>query len=1757
MLDVDTLSAELERLYDLSELEEIGKKLLGLEPGSLGAAAKAPMARGLAERCVQKDAVEALLDAMQESRRDAARALRQKNVTNGRLSDAELAGTGYTLVGDVGAGPSGSVHRAYFDGDLVRLKIVRAARASDAQRYLVAARVAGAILHPALPEAVNARELGGLFAVAHPFVEAETLRASLARTGPRHVSEMLPLFYAIAEALAALHDRRVVHGALHLGNVLVVDPSISSPRVLLLDAGAYLLRPTIPQSSAEATRGWLSARSPEVLRGKELQPASDVYAFGVLVYQMLTGKDPFAGATAADIVASHLTSTPEPLTFASPNAIGSDIDALVLSLLERDPENRPRDGNELGEIVRRVWRASTRPPSWVSDDRLEGRFAVLAENPNDEAEAAALEASVDMGADAVKVAEGFTSTVTVIEERGAPGAPEAAPKLLTRAARLYEQAARFEEAEGLYERVVELDPSDASSFASLVRVKRRLGRFEALVELFLERSERAESPAERAQCFAEIGEIYDQKLGDKEQAVVAFAQAFCEDPLSDERARAIERIASGNPKAWAEVLERCTAAKDGEPADEAHAALCLKAADWYLAKLSRPDMALMLLNAVIARDPGNDAALAALADLYRKSQQWTELGQVLVRRADVAAPRLARDLRAEAAELLAVRLDDAALAEEMFQAVLAEDPGHARAGAGLADLLRARGEPRRALEVLEARALAQTGEEKRRQILQLAEAWETELDRLDIAERLYRSVLAEEPKHLDALRGVDRILNRAGRYRELVDVLRDEIELAVTPRQKVGLLERLAAIYDEEYLDPAKAAEALEQALALDASRSSAAGELARHYRRLERFTDLRDLYKLQLDTSPEKTWRIEAGLALARLLDEHFGLWGRAIEELERVLELAPDHAGALSAMASLRARVGDSANALAAFERLADGASTPAERAEHYVKAADLVRQQGDSNAAVRQLKRALDVVPNHAVAEKKLIQAYVDAGQHAAAVELLEEKLEKTQGARARAELAGQIALLCYRYLNDDERSLAMAQVALHLDPTNLDALRVQGRVAYGDARFVEAAKRLESVVAQADALPEDEVADTVFTYVDALAKSGAAERALAVSDAHIDILSKSASSLLRVAEISAEHGSPQRTVELVEKLLSAHAETLAPAEEALGRRLAGLSYKKLGRAGQALGELDRSMRLDPEARPTLSALSALHLELGDARSAIDVRRREIELVEGDERVTALVELGEMVATELEDNDYAARCFLMALGEAPNDRRILARLMQLFSAEKNWSELLNVVTRLADLVEDPKQKAKYLHTAAMVAAREIGDSEQALSLLDRALGVDPSHEGALSEALAIRRRQGDWDGIKDLLKSHAQELAKAGRNQELLVTLEELGQVYERLGSVEQAARVYESALEVEPDGIRWLGRLARLYAGDSASVEEARNALALWVEVDPYQPEPYQLLRRVHTAARHADGAWCACQALRVLGQAEPDESRFFARFRSTELVQATRRMTQEEFMELVMPADGEPHITALFALIEPYVLAARGRPESSYGLGPEDELDMERYPHGLVYAFYHGAQTLPADEPRIYQRQSDAARLTPLLTRSPAVVLGKGAFAADMGQLESAFIAGTELTHTLPGLRLRTLLPNVTALKSWLLGAIRLLKPKFPVAPELEDSVNEATGVVRERSIGEYRDHLVHTVGRLLQDGAALDLKRWVRAVDQAADRSGLVLCGDLDVAATVLRREPARPGSADAVARARDLLVYSVSPAHLTVRERLGIGIET
>jgi tetratricopeptide (TPR) repeat protein len=1767
---VESLSAELERLYELEELKALSSGLLGLDPNDVGGAtAKASFARALAQRCFELDAIDALVDATQASRRPLPAELLKK-LHNGALDSDERPHEGDELgelliLRELGASASGTVyrvHRGTSDLRVKRLSREVRGRRSDVQRYFAATRIVAGVAHPGLPVGVSAGSLdasGRMLGIAHEYVEGEPLSKIIAERGGRHLNELLPLLWAIVEALSALHDEGMAHGALHAANVLVTDPSPTRPAVLLLDAGAQHLRRGLLGLGSGPAPNWLAGASPELLRGEVLDTKSDVYAFGALVYHAMSGRAPFTG-TAIDVALGHLSKDVESLTFtAAGNGATPEVDTFVRLLLDKDRALRPRDATEAIEGLRRLWRSSQRPPSSVADELVEERFQSLIDATWDEQKAQELEALVDLGVSPLKLADGFYGVAREVRGKNAPGSERLVRRLLARAARLYEAGDKHEAAEKLYQGLVRLDPDDLQVVEALDRLRKRLGKYEELIESLIERTESAKTPQQRAAYFAEIGRVYQGEMKEADQALVACTQAFCIDPLDSRYAEQVERLAGSKYAAWEEVLGHCLDGIESDDlATDAKAALAYQMGHWYADKVQRADLALPWLNKAVEFEPANDRALAELVQLYKKAQQWPELGQTLLRRADVAPPNVARDLRAEAADLLSNQMGNPQAAQELYQGVLAEDPGHGGAAEGFARLLKAQGDTARALRVMEGRAEALAGDERQTVLTEIAEAYELELDKLLDAERCYRLILKENPKSLDALRGLDRMLTRSGRYEDLLDVLRQQLELAVTARQKIGLYERIAAIYDEEFLDHQKAADALTAVLALDPQRASAANDLARHLRVLERWNELAELYQGQLSSADENARRVELGLLLGRVLGEQLKQVPRAIAVYERVLEVAPSHAGALDALATLQAASGDAHNALRAIEELAEQAATPEARAEQYLRAASMLEAQGDSAGALMRYKFAADASPNNPSITRKVRQKYTEHKNYGAAVELIEEELERTEGASARARLSGEMALICQRYLHDDKRASAAAQVALHLDPTNPEALRVQGRLAYGEQRYAEAAKRLESFIPQLSSLEPDEAVETAYVYVDSLAESGAIDKALTMADGLLQVLAEDPSALLRVAELSAEHGSPERTLAVCDLLLERHDSTLVGNDLGAVYRARGEAQFKLGRVKEAIDSLERAIRADPSSPLGFRALAKVHALREEWERVIETRYRELELVSGDERVQTLVEIADVAATKLHNTDYAARALLLALDERPSDRNILAKLMQLYSADKDWPQLIEVISRLAEVVDDVKQKGKYLHTAAMVAARELREPTRALEYVDLALQADPDNEAAFSEGMKLRRQLRDYEGLKDMLKVRAQELASREDKGDLLQILGQLGDIYEhQLNRRDQAVRVFESALELDPGNVKLEERLATLYASEpTVYFDQAVEALTGWVRRDPYQPTPYKLMRKVHTEARRADGAFLACQALHVLGQAEPDEARFFTRMRESEPPQIQRALSHQEWLELIAPSASEPLLTALFALVEPYVVRARAQPIEAFELGEEHLIDTSNYPYGLVLATASAAGALGISEPTMYQRPEDATVLGFLPTAPPAILMGGGAFNSEFDPLQMAFIAGHHLAYYQPGLYLRQLLPNLTALKAWLFAAIRLVKPKFPVTPDLEAPVLDASKVLARLSTGAGIEQLTHIVTKLLAVEAALDLKRWVHAVDFSADRAGLAVCHDLETAGALVQSVPAAQGSPTVEARLENLMAYSVSEQYIELRARQGVALD-
>lgn len=1770
-MDTEILRGELERLFELEELLSLCQEVLGFPPEAVGGTgARGSFASALLDHCLRTDAVEALCDAVLATRPGADPRLEHLRANGPSFQDELPAGSTFadvTLVRKLGEGRVGICYLGRRGDADLRIKLLRREPTRDRrglQRFLTVTRLLGQVDHPSLPRGLTVLTEGERTAIVHRYLDAPTLAERLARNGAMHLNEARPMLQAVLEGLRAIHDRRLAHGDLRTGNVLLQRTADGALQVLLLDAGTEKLRarPRIENGQSELFSTVASPKilAPELIRGHSADPRTDVYAFGAVLYEVLTGKPVFDATTALEFAVGHLTRDPDPPSSKAPRGwISAELDDLVLSLLAKSPVDRPQDAGAVLEALELLERnATVSRKSEITDEQIDERVATLMADPADTNAAVALEEAVDRGAEAGRIAEAFGMAASELSTSDAAEQREAQKALLFRAARLYAAARDDEAAERTYVRLLELDPGDDIAVASLEEIRRRLGKYEDVVEMLLGRSEQAQSAAERARALVEIGRLYARELQDPEQALVAFTQALCESPEAAP-SEDIERLAADRQASWWEVLGQVAEAAGAEGlAFEHKRALLGQLGRWYLEKVSRPDLALAAYQAIVADEPSNLDALEGLCRIYRKAQQWPELVTALLRRADATpTPARARDARAEAAEVLEFHLNEPARARDLYQQVLQDDPGHSRAGDALVRGYERAGDFAALAALLEQRADARSGEERLALMTRIAEVYEDRLDDASEAIRRYRAVLDLDAEQLDALRGLDRLYAKTGRYQELLDNLEQQIRLAATPRQKIALHERIAGVYEEEFLDHERAAQALEEILRIDPSHPGALSNLARHYQKLERWEELADLYDRKLRAAADDDQKVEMLLARGELLAAQIGSPERAMQAYEAAVALRPEHSGALEALARLREKSGDADAALAAIEALAEQASGEA-RAEQYQRAARLLEARGDRDGAIERYKLALDAAPTSSAIAAALREAYVARGDVNAAIQLLERELEHTEGDRAKARLMGQAATLCRTRLKDDKRAEELARKAIALDPTDTQALIVLGDIAFEHERHLEAAHHYASLADRADALDPPQAQRILIRYVDALTHTGSTEKALASMDTLLRIAPDDVTALERAAQVTFEHGSPARSVELHSDLLSRFGDRLGASSRALALYRKGESLRREGALEAAIPLLEQACDLDPSRAAPLESLAQAHASQEDWERVLSAKTRQLDLASGDQRVKLLLEIGDLAAGKLGDRTRATKSFVAALEERPEDRRLLTKLMQLYSEEKDWNKLVEVVLRLADFVDDPKQKTKYLHTAAIVSHKEMGDIDRALGIYDQVLELDPGFSSALDEAIDLQEGRHDFEGVERLLQ---RKLARATADKDqrrMLDTFDRLGRLYEqKLGWMDRAIDAYEAAQTLDPDDRERLERLAELYAIDPGKhIDKAVATQLSLLRQNPYRVESFKALRRLYTETKRADAAFCVCQALWLNNLAEPDEERFFKRMRPETAAPAQAALSDEDWLTLLMHAGADPLLTSLFALIEPAVIAKRSPPLEELGYDPSYAIDLAQHAYPIGQTLYYAAGVLGMEPPPTFENPNDPGGLGFLHAHAPSVVLGLAALQAELPSQPAAFIAARHLTYYRPGMYMRQLVPFGTGLKAWLFAAIKLIAPQFPIATDLEGPVRENLVALDTGLVGASREHLARVVSKLLQTGAALDLKRWVAGVDLTADRAGFLVAHDLEVAMDIVRASDDAAAAAPVQERMKELLLYSVSAQYLELRQRLGITID-
>jgi len=1777
---LDVVRGELERLFTLDELIALARDTLGLDPETVGGtSAKGSFARALVDALARHDAVEALIDAMLILRTDLDPRVREIAAT-GFASVEELAPNtdvdGFTVVRKIGEGGAGVVYlttKKSAPGKQYSLKVIKREAARDAralQRFLTANRLIGTVAHAGLPKGIETGAFAdGRTYVAYDYVDGQPLAARLARTGPMHLNEARPILRVILEALGALHHKRLAHGDLKTENVILAKGDGGAPKIALVDFGTDRLRAR-GRSAAHhtgilAVYGTAKAMAPELVRGSVADTKSDVYAFGALLYEVLTGKALFSkeGTTSLEVALAHLTHIPEPPSAVAPRGwVSKEVDAFVLELLRKDPVARPADANAVLEALDRLGRATSGPSidkPKLSDDDVDLRIAEVLERPEDSEAAADLEKAIELGGDPSRIADGFEQVATGIEDESKKDLWSA---MLFRAARIFEVAKNWERAEAIYKRVLEHTPGDEIAQAALEELKKQAGQWGDLVEILLSRVETVDHGRERAAVYAEIARLSENELEDADNAFVAYVQAWCEEPREGDYARDVERLAGTNEEKWDEALGQGThkVQIEGVSQDD-KLALFVQMGKWFISKVNRLDLALPAFQAAIKIQPSLEAALEGMCEVYRRAQQWPELGTVLLRRADSASsPGKARDLRAQAAEILETKLSEANKAKDIYQTILEEDPGHTAAVEGLERICNRTGDHQGIIKLLEAKAKALGGVQRADVLARIGEVYEDQIGDMNEAVKRFESAIAVEPRHLGSLKGLDRIYSRQGKYEQLLGNLERQIELAATPRQKIGLQERIAAIHDEEFLDHAKAAHAYEAILKIDSAHDNAIVALGRHYRALDRWEDVDGLYERHLKVVEDPARRTEILLARGRVLQEQIGSPERAMKVYEKVLELNPEHGPALEALAHLRETAGDASSAVEALEALAAKASTPEAKSEQYIRAAKLLESRGDKDGAIERYKHALDANPNDKGASAALRAAYAARGDVSAAIAMIEREVTVTAAPTQKARLFAEMAKLAYEKLEDEPRAKENAGKALDHDPTNIVALTVLGEIAFKAERFVEAAQRLEAVVQRADALPQPDAVRILELYVDALTKTGHTEKAVKAVDRLRTLAPEDPEALRRVGQVTFEHGDPKVALQIHTQLIDKFGEKFAGAERAEIVYRLGESARKLSDFERAEIALEEAADLDPNHIRALDALAKVHEAREAWSDVIAVKKRRLDLASADdERLRLVIECGDILAQKLKDRTGAAKQYVAALDERPDDRNILLKLMQLYSEGENWQKLVEVVLRLAEFNPEPKARGKYLMTAAIVTERQIKDTAEAATLYERVVEADPSNDKALEEAIKLRKEQADHTSTERLLKLRLDGTKKANDKPGQIASLDALGELYHRhLSMVDEAIEAYEGAQALDPENRDRNEILANIYASDpSRFLDKAVRAQTAILKRNPYRAESFKLLRKLYTQSKRADAAWCMCQALANLNLAEGDEERFFKRHKSETAAPAQSVLTTEDWNQFLRHPDRDPLLTAIFATIEPAIVASRGVTLEGEGYHPHYAVDVTQDIYPMSQTLYYACGVFGMEVPMVFHNPNLEAGLAFVHANPRAMVLGRAAL--DTGEVPPqalAFVAAQKLAFFRPGMYVRQLVSTGTGLKAWLFGAIKSISPNFPVSAELEGPVQQAMAALKGlHPTG--KEQLASHVARLLQGGTAIDLKKWIAACDLTADRAGMLVAHDLEVALALIKASEDGSISVSSKDRAKEMILFATSEDYFALRDKLAIAIDS
>ncbi len=529
--------------------------------------------------------------------------------------------------------------------------------------------------------------------------------------------------------------------------------------------------------------------------------------------------------------------------------------------------------------------------------------------------------------------------------------------------------------------------------------------WEALIELYLMRVQKAPNWPAKAKIFTRIASVFEFKLRDPEQALDALLEAFDLSPTDDDVGRALERVAGGLGR-FQDIIERARAKLTG-PIPEGRLALVARLARWYDIGLGRSDLAMPYLEQIEKIDRNHPLLLRRNAAVAKQQGDPRGEKDALERMLDAAtrAEEKVEVLR-QLAEIGGTQPPEALRYYERAYSLAPKDPlvlaaieknGHMQEKFGQVEwALRAQ------------ISVAVTNEVRVATHMRAATFYERRMLKRDLAAKDLEMVLAMDPRNQDALAALERCYRALQAWPDLARTLERMADIAPEPHTRIARLMLAAEVHEIKSQDAKGALRCLKQVLGLDAANKKAIELAARLSLKVNDFPDV-SKYRMRLaEMEPTARGKAQQYVQLADALAGPGGDELGSARFYELAVDTDPKNAPAWEALTRLARGGADKRKFARVLEKRAENTTTPRVRAQVFVELAETMRELGDNASMTKAYEAAVQADKTNEDAAAFTLDKFVTESRWKEAAPLVELLVNAAVRDGETTQLIGRLRL-----------------------------------------------------------------------------------------------------------------------------------------------------------------------------------------------------------------------------------------------------------------------------------------------------------------------------------------------------------------------------------------------------------------------------------------------------------------------------------------------------------------------------------------------------------------------------------------------------------------------------------------------------------------------------------------------------------------------------------------------------------------------------